>query len=60
MHIFKNHLKAVRFVYKNFHGTNRDSIVEKLFSQSIVKCTYNKGSEGGVLLVVDKYNILKD
>jgi len=55
---FKNHLKAVRFVYENFCGTNRDKIIDKLYSQSIVKVAYNPGSEHNVILVVDKYGLL--
>lgn len=58
MKTFKNHLKAVRFVYENFCGQNRDNIIDKLYSQSIVKCTYNAGSTNEVILVVDKYGLL--
>ena len=58
MKTFKNHLKAVRFVYENFSGQNRDKIIDKLYSQSIVKCTYNIGSTNEVILVVDKYGLL--
>jgi hypothetical protein len=58
MKTFKNHLKAVRFVYENFSGQNRDKIIDKLYSQSIVKCSYNAGSEHNIILVVDKYGIL--
>jgi len=60
MKIFKNHLKAVRFVYENFCGQNRENIIDKLYSQSIVKCSYNEVSENNIILVVDKYNLLKD
>lgn len=59
MIIVKNHLKAVRFVYENFCGQNRDNIIDKLYSQSIVKCQYNIGSKHDVIIVVDKFNILK-
>jgi len=59
MKTFKNHLKAVRFVYENFAGSNRDNIINKLYSQSIVKCKYNVDSEHDIILVVDKYGLLK-
>lgn len=60
MKIFKNHLKSVRFAYENFTGENRDKIVNKLFNQSIVKCKFNPDSKTDIILIVDKYNILKD
>ncbi len=58
MKTFKNHLKAVRFVCENFTGINKDNIINKLFEQSIVKCSFNAGSEHNIILVVDKYNLL--
>jgi len=58
MKTFKNHLKAVRFVHENFCGQNRDNIIDKLYSQSIVKCKFNLDSPHDIILVVDKYGLL--
>jgi hypothetical protein len=60
MKVFKNHLKAIRFIRDNFTKLNGDRIISKLWDQSIVECSYNEGSEYSVIIVVDKYNLLKD
>lgn len=59
MKIFKNHLKAARFICENFAGeNNRNKLIEAIFSTSIVKCSYNVGSEYSIILIVDKYNLI--
>lgn len=58
MKTFKSHLKAVRFVYENFEGQNRDNVINELYKSSIVKCSYNPGSEHKIIIIVDKYGIL--
>ena len=60
MKVFRNHLKAIKFVNDNFMAANRDSIIVKLWDNSIVKCSYNESVNSCVIIVVDKYNLLKD
>lgn len=52
MKTFKTITKAFVFVYKNFDGeNNREKIISALVDKSICKA-------GGLILIIDKYNIL--